>query len=99
MALRKFVNVTGAVMIQTSEGLLATGEFGEFKKSIYCRVATLSGDKQQMTASVDMIDDQMGSVLDRKEYMFAPDMEGANFIAQAYEHLKTLPEFAEAEDC
>ena len=27
------------------------------------------------------------------------DMDGANPIAQAYEHLKTLPEFADAVDC
>jgi len=27
------------------------------------------------------------------------DMDGANPIAQAYAHLKTLPEFADAVDC
>jgi hypothetical protein len=32
-------------------------------------------------------------------YSFAPDLNGKNFIAQAYEHLKTLPEFAGATDC
>jgi hypothetical protein len=31
--------------------------------------------------------------------MFFPSLEGNNFIAQAYEHLKTLPEFEGAEDC
>lgn len=99
MALRKPFNITGAVMIQTPNGLLATGEFGEFKKSLYCRVAFVSGDKLQLTAEVEMIDDQMGSPIDRKQYQFIPDLEGSNFIAQAYEHLKTLPEFAAAEDC
>jgi hypothetical protein len=34
------------------------------------------------------------SVLD-----FIPDMEGGNFIKQAYLYLKTLPEFADAVDC
>jgi hypothetical protein len=29
----------------------------------------------------------------------AYDLDGANPIAQAYEHLKTLPEFAGAVDC
>lgn len=33
-----------------------------------------------------------------KEYSFTPDLEGANFIQQAYEHLKTLDEFAGAAD-
>jgi hypothetical protein len=32
-------------------------------------------------------------------YGSAYDMTGANPIAQAYEYLKTLPEFAGAEDC
>lgn len=27
------------------------------------------------------------------------DIDGANPIAQAYKHLKSLPEFADAEDC
>jgi hypothetical protein len=34
-----------------------------------------------------------------KEYSFVPDMNGANFIAQAYEALKKEPEFADAVDC
>ena len=34
-----------------------------------------------------------------KRYSFAPNLEGKNFIAQAYDHLKTLPEFAGAIDC
>jgi len=33
------------------------------------------------------------------EYSCAYDLEGKNPIAQAYEHLKTLSEFAEAQDC
>jgi hypothetical protein len=32
-------------------------------------------------------------------YKFAPNLDGANFIKQAYEHLKTLPEFSGATDC
>jgi hypothetical protein len=33
-----------------------------------------------------------------KQYDFSVDLNGKNAIAQAYEHLKTLPEFAGAED-
>jgi hypothetical protein len=32
-------------------------------------------------------------------FEFIPMLEGVNFIAQGYEHLKTLPEFADAIDC
>jgi hypothetical protein len=34
-----------------------------------------------------------------KSYSCEYALEGANPIAQAYEHLKTLPEFAGATDC
>lgn len=33
------------------------------------------------------------------EYEAAYDMNGGNPIAQAYAHLKTLPEFADSVDC
>jgi hypothetical protein len=33
------------------------------------------------------------------EYSCAYDLDGANPIRQAYLHLKTLPEFANATDC
>jgi hypothetical protein len=36
----------------------------------------------------------------KPEYRFQPDLEsGDNYIKQAYEYLKTLPEFINAEDC
>lgn len=34
-----------------------------------------------------------------KQYSFVPDMNGGNFIAQAYAALKREPEFAGATDC
>jgi hypothetical protein len=33
------------------------------------------------------------------EHEFLYELEGPNPIKQAYEHLKTLPEFADATDC
>jgi hypothetical protein len=35
----------------------------------------------------------------QKQFVFAPNLDGPNFIKQAYEHLKTLPEFDGAVDC
>lgn len=64
----------------------------------YIKVSKVSGDKNTVSAYVDFIvnaDD--GSLLQRL-YRFSPDMNGSNFIKQAYEHLKTLPEFAGAAD-
>jgi hypothetical protein len=34
-----------------------------------------------------------------RDYVSAYDIDGDNPIAQAYLHLKTLPEFAGATDC
>ena len=34
-----------------------------------------------------------------QQFTFTPNLNGSNFIAQAYDHLKTLPEFAGAIDC
>ena len=34
-----------------------------------------------------------------KVFNFIPVLDGQNFIAQSYEYLKALPEFADAVDC
>ncbi len=46
-------------------------------------------------ASLTGADVQDGS----QDHYFAPELDRENFIKQAYEHLKTLPEFEGAEDC
>jgi hypothetical protein len=65
----------------------------------YIKVVALSGNKQLMRIEVGTHKDVNAPVVDRQQYYFAPDLDGKNFIAQAYEHLKTLPEFAGAIDC
>jgi hypothetical protein len=35
----------------------------------------------------------------KESYQFTPNMNSDNFIKQAYLHLKSLPEFADAVDC
>ena len=37
--------------------------------------------------------------LNSQQFVFTPNLNGKNFIAQAYDHLKTLPEFSTAIDC
>lgn len=46
----------------------------------------------------DYVDPQKDKVFG-KAYECNYDLNGGNPIAQAYEHLKTLPEFANAIDC
>jgi hypothetical protein len=64
----------------------------------YIKVQSVSGNKERMTAVVVMHKEKDGFCLRSKSYNFVPDLS-SNFIAQAYNHLKTLPEFSGAMDC
>lgn len=67
----------------------------------YCRVEELRGGKKGFEIRVAVYEsaDSNLAALSR-EARFLPDLrDGAdNFLAQAYAHLKTLPEFSDATD-
>lgn len=65
----------------------------------YIKVESLSGNKEQMRVSVSTYKKQNEQIIGSKNYSFTPNLTGKNFIAQAYSHLKTLDEFADANDC
>lgn len=65
----------------------------------YVRVDGVDADKHQAMMRVSIRASQHGRALESRTYWFTPDMNGPNFIRQAYLHLKTLPEFAGATDC
>lgn len=63
----------------------------------YWKVEKVSGTKEQLSFEVSA---SVGdTVVQQSAYQFAPDLNGGNFIAQAYDYMKTLPEFSGAEDC
>ena len=68
-------------------------------QNCYFKVSHLAGSKLGLAVSVDAMPSKDGSTISRTEFRFTPSMGADNFIAQAYEHLKTLPEFADATDC
>lgn len=71
------------------------------KADCYWRVAQVTGDKNEVSFHVNIFDyknNVVGQALGSSRYAFVPNMNGSNFIAQAYEHLKTLPEFSGATD-
>jgi hypothetical protein len=72
----------------------ATVEF----PSAYCKVISIIGTKETMTATMSTLSEKDGELIQSTSFQFVPDLEGKNFIAQAYEYLKTLPEFADATD-
>ena len=66
----------------------------------HIKIKSIAGNKDGFVATVVFTKDTPdGEFIKIKDYCFTPSMEGKNFIAQAYENLKTLPEFAGATDC
>lgn len=87
MALRKSLSITKPTM---------RGELSY--ENAYWKVSTVSGDKETLMATVVVLTNDKSELLDERAYWFTPDLDGPNFIKQAYEHLKTLPELENAED-
>lgn len=71
----------------------------------YCRIGSLSGDKNLLNITVNTYMDHDAvlsgkGTVQQSGYDFVPSVEdnAPNFIKQGYEYLKTLPEFAGATD-
>lgn len=97
MALKKTVSFTGTASLKTEDGIFSIGE-QSVSINAYIKVLSLNGGKEQLRILVGFSEGQKQFA---KHYSFAPSVESgaSNFIAQAYEYLKTLPEFAGAFDC
>ena len=97
MALRKIIEAEGKANIQTAFGVIENGT-QRVSFSAYVKVISISGDKTYLNANVQFVGDVAKF---SKQYQIPVSVESgsSNFIAQAYAHLKTLEEFAGAEDC
>jgi hypothetical protein len=87
MALRKNFQVTKAGF----SGVLVSND-------AYIKVESVSGTKLNVCAEISIFS-QDNELIEKIYRSFTPNLDGGNFIAQAYFHLKTLPEFAGATDC
>jgi len=66
----------------------------------YIRVEQVIATRIGSTADVIVFREKNGQQLIRKNYDFSAELQpGENHLRQAYEYLKTLPEFSDAEDC
>jgi hypothetical protein len=73
---------------------------GSVSLDSYCKVTTLRGSKDMMHATLEARHaSSYGELIDAWNIQFVPDLDGQNFIAQAYVHFKALPQFANAVDC
>jgi hypothetical protein len=71
-------------------------------ESAYIMVSRLEGSKEMLKFYISIYENASKEFLiTSKEYEFTPSVEDGseNFIKQAYEHLKALPEYADAIDC
>jgi hypothetical protein len=97
MALSKIIETSGKVTIQTDIGLIENG-IQNISFLAYIKVMSIEGNKNSLFANVNFKGDTQQF---NKSYQIPVSVESgsANFIAQAYAHLKTLPDFAGAVDC
>lgn len=97
MALRKIIELEGKAFIQTDAGVV---ELGPQKTAFtaYCKITSISGNKEKGLVMVDCGDEKY-HVIKQVTVPFSVDDNAPNFIKQAYLHLKTLPEWADATDC
>lgn len=66
----------------------------------YCRVSSIGSlDKEIMIVVIQHSIDSTSKAFTINSISIPYDIEGENPIAQAYEHLKTLPEYSDAVDC
>jgi hypothetical protein len=84
-----------------SKKIQIENNFGETSvfPNCYIKVGVITGTKKDLSFSVVFFSEKDGTFLESRNLSFAPSMSDKNFIAQSYEHLKTLPEFAGATDC
>ena len=97
MALRKTLNLEGKVILRTPIGEIDNG-IQNLSVPAYIKVVAVSGDKLKLNAVVSFKGDIYS--FSKNYELDASVADGSlNFIAQVYEHLKTLPEFSGAVDC
>jgi hypothetical protein len=97
MALRKVMTIDGKLILQSSFGIFDKGT-QQIPFLAYVKVANVSGNKSQISATVNFKGDEYEY---SREYKIPVSVSNGaeNFIKQAYDHLKTLEEFAGAVDC
>ena len=84
-----------------AKNIVLKDNFGDDKQfsNAYIKVDLLNGSKTEMRVAIGFYKQKDGQKINSQQATFIPNLSGANFIAQAYDHLKTMPEFAGAVDC
>ena len=97
MALRKTLNIEGEGFVNTAGGAVSIGQ-QRATFVAYCKIVALNCNKSQGTLSLECSAEGY-KISKTYQVEFSTEEGSGNFIKQAYEHLKTLPEWADATDC
>ena len=97
MALRKIIEIQGDAFISTPDGSVKIGT-QKMAFTAYCKIVSLNGDKQRGQVVIECKADNY-TATKQASVPFSVADDAPNFIKQAYLHLKTLPEWADATDC
>jgi len=65
----------------------------------YAKVVKVVGNKTNVVYNVEFLTMGNKQRIKNLEFAFVPKTPSKDFIAQAYDHMKTLPEFFGATDC
>jgi len=65
----------------------------------YARIASFAGSKESLQFTLEYKSSHDQPAYTSSSFFCDLGLDGPNPIKQAYEHLKTLPEFEGAEDC
>ena len=97
MALSKQLQLTASI-IKTCEGQLLSEQQEDICIPVYVKVFKVEASKPSSQIHVEISGNKIAIV---RNYSFEADLGEAapNHIKQAYQFLKTLPEFADAVDC
>ena len=81
--------------------LILTDNFGEQVTiaDAYLKVESINGSKTMVSYDMAVQRSEDSPKITLFKHAFVPDMAGGNFIQQAYNNAKSLPEYSGAVDC
>jgi hypothetical protein len=97
MALTATINESAPAFASTSLGPVKLDNQQVLIQDVYVKVESVFSSKKETTATVSFTHNNSKVV--ERSFGFSIDLNGPNPIKQAYEYLKTLPEFSDATDC
>ena len=99
MALKQSLQLTGFKTICEAGIAYQMGTESITTDPLYIKIVFVGGTKDAMKTVVSFTQESTNQPIGSRDYEFILDLDGPNPIKQAYLHLKSLPEFADAVDC